>query len=162
MMNWKHHPTTASNPDDADAARAAALRLLARREHTHLELRQKLLQRGFASSLVDDLLQQLADADLLSDARHAEVYAAGRVDKGYGPLRIERELRERGVAADLVQLTLQNLENLWLPALAELHRKRFAAIVPVDTAGQVQQLRFLRHRGFTLEQINHLFRSLQP
>lgn len=161
-MNWKRRPTTVSNPDDPTVAQAAALRLLARREHTQLELRQKLLQRGFAASLVDELLQQLTDADLLSDARHAEVYAASRLDKGYGPLRIERELRERGVAADLVQRTLQNFEKLWMPALVELHRKRFAAIVPTDTADQVQQLRFLRHRGFTLEQINYLFRSLQP
>ncbi|MBK8964682.1 MAG: hypothetical protein IPM75_17050 [Candidatus Competibacteraceae bacterium] len=45
-MNWTRN--SEKPPDAAPAAiRAKALELLARREHSRLELRQKLLQRGF-------------------------------------------------------------------------------------------------------------------
>jgi regulatory protein len=135
-----------------------ALRLLARREHTRLELHHKLCRRGFDRALVDAVLGRLAEQDLLSDARFAEVYAHGRVDKGYGPLRIERELRERGVADTIVADLVAALADDWLPRLVALHRKRFGA-VPRDPAGQAAQMRFLRQRGFTSEQIRCLFRG---
>ena len=48
-MSWTR---TCSERGAADPAtlRAKALELLARREHSRLELRQKLVQRGFAST----------------------------------------------------------------------------------------------------------------
>jgi regulatory protein len=141
-------------------AREFALRLLARREHSVLELYHKLVRRGFEATEVTTLLEQLVTEELLSDARYAEVYAHNRVDKGYGPLRIERELRERGVSEEIVSTTLQHLNGVWMDKLTALHRKRFAAVSSDHIAEQARQIRFLRQRGFTLEQIRCLLRSL--
>ncbi len=160
MLTRKRKNSPLTCPESATAARTTALRLLARREHTALELRHKLLLRGFAPAGVDVALQQLSAADLLSDSRFAEVYAHSRADKGYGPLRIRQELSERGVADDSVAAVLASLEDCWMPKLNALHRKRFAGILPQDAAHQAGQVRFLRHRGFTLDQIKTLFRSL--
>ena len=71
--------------------RAKALDLLARREHSRLELRQKLVQRGFPSDRIEPVLDQLVEERLLDENRYAELYACARADKGYGPLRIARE-----------------------------------------------------------------------
>ena len=101
--------------DDPAAVRAKALELLARREHSRLELRQKLIQRGFSTDRIESALDQLTEEHWLDEARFAELYACGRADKGYGPLRIGRELRERGVSQDLVDTVLAGLENDWLP-----------------------------------------------
>lgn len=146
---------------EADPAlvRAKALELLARREHSRLELRQKLLQRGFPSDHIEATLDRLVEERLLDENRYAELYACGRADKGYGPLRIARELRERGVPEDAVAATLAILEDDWLPRLRELHRKRFQSRIPADTAGRIQQIRVLRQHGFTLDQIKHLFET---
>ncbi|MCP5195536.1 MAG: regulatory protein RecX [Gammaproteobacteria bacterium] len=137
--------------------RAKAMELLARREHARLELRQKLMQRGFLTAPIDRVLDQLAEERLLDESRYAELYAYGRADKGYGPLRIARELRERGVSQELVDQTLAELKDDWLPKLRELHRKRFKSLIPADAAGRMQQIRVLRQHGFTLEQIKQLF-----
>lgn len=142
--------------DDPTAVRAKALELLARREHSRLELRQKLIQRGFPADHIEPALDQLVEERLLDEARYAELYACGRADKGYGPLRIGRELRERGVPQELVDTVLAGLEDDWLPKLRELHRKRFKSLVPSDAAGRMQQTRVLRQHGFTLDQIKHL------
>ncbi|HNW78285.1 MAG TPA: regulatory protein RecX [Candidatus Competibacteraceae bacterium] len=158
-MSWTR---TCSERGAADPAtlRAKALELLARREHSRLELRQKLVQRGFASTDIEPVLDALAAEGLLNERRYAELYACGRADKGYGPLRIARELRERGIAQDVVQQALATLENDWPRTLRTLHRKRFQALIPADAAGRLQQTRLFRQHGFTLDQIRHLFEPL--
>lgn len=155
LMNWTR------TPDQSTAVpaviRAKALELLARREHSRLELRQKLLQRGFPVEPVGLVLEQLVAERLLDEGRYAELYACSRADKGYGPLRIHRELRERGVPQEIVTATLVMLEDTWSAKLHDLHRKRFKSHRPTDAAGQMQQTRVLRQHGFTLDQIKQFF-----
>jgi regulatory protein len=159
-MTWKRTSEQAGAADPA-LIRAKALELLARREHTRLELRQKLLQRGFPADHIEPALERLVEERLLDEARFAELYASARADKGYGPLRVARELRERGVAEDVVAATLGALESDWLPKLRELHRKRFKAQIPAEVAGRLQQTRVFRQHGFTLDQIKRLYDTLQ-
>ena len=152
-----------SNPDEQAGTilaelRQTSLNLLARREHSVLELRHKLMRRGFPLPLVEAVLERLVAEDLLSDSRYAEVYANTRIDKGYGPLRVDRELRERGVSDDAIAAILKDLEDFWVKKLVQVHRKRFGGVKPTDMAEQVRQMRFLRHRGFTIDQIKNLFR----
>lgn len=158
-MNWTRTFESVAAADPA-AVRAKAMELLARREHSRLELRQKLLQRGYPPAQIDPALDQLIEERLLDEGRYAELYACGRADKGYGPLRIARELRERGVPDDLVTATLAALADDWLTKLRELHRKRFKSHVPADAASRIQQTRVLRQHGFTLDQIKHLFETV--
>jgi len=157
-MNWTRNSEKA--PDAAPAAiRAKALDLLARREHSRLELRQKLIQRGFPSERIEAVLDRLIEERLLDENRYAELYACARADKAYGPLRIARELRERGVPEEAVAAALAALAEHWLPKLRELHRKRFKSLIPADAAGRMQQTRVLRQHGYTLEQIKQLFEA---
>jgi len=145
--------------DDIAKLRHTALNLLARREHSVLELRHKLTRRGFADPAIETVLAELLARDLLNESRYAEIYAHSRIDKGYGPLRIERELRERGVPEDIVAVSLAALDDCWEPKLTQVYRKRFGTAAPSDLAEQARQTRFLRQRGFTLDQINRLFRE---
>jgi regulatory protein len=157
-MSWT--PISAKSPDATPGLiRAKALELLTRREHSRLELRQKLLQRGFAADQIGPVLEQLSTERLLDENRYAELYACSRADKGYGPLRIARELRERGVPEDIVAATLNRLENDWMSKLQTLHRKRFKSQRPTDTAERMQQIRVLRQQGFTLDQIKQFFET---
>jgi regulatory protein len=109
---------------------------------------------------VEAVLAQLVAEDLLNETRYAEVYALSRADKGYGPLRIQRELQERGVSDAIVSAILAGLDEDWMPKLIQLHRKRFDAVRPREMAEEGRQMRFLRQRGFTLEQIKTLFKHL--
>ena len=157
MTSKSQQPTAA---DDPKAIRDVALNLLARREHSTLELHHKLTRRGFAAEAVTSILEQLRGEDLLSEQRFAEVYAHSRADKGYGPLRIQNELRQRGISSEMITMALSELEDFWEPKLAELHHRRFAD-ASSDRAERAKQMRFLRHRGYTLDQINHLFKTLE-
>lgn len=140
--------------------RQAALRLLVRREHSCVELRRKLLQRSYAPELVEQVLQQLLAQDLLSELRFTESYVRARANKGYGPLRIIEELRQRGVDEELIVTQIDSLTEQWLHNISKVRQKRFGTHIPKDFTERAREMRFLQYRGFTTEQIKQVFNEL--
>jgi regulatory protein len=136
--------------------RKRALKLLSCREHSRLELHQKLIQRGFLSKQIDPVLDQLTEIKLLDEERYAETYAYSRIDKGYGPLRIARELRDRGIHGNIVASILLALDGNWIYKLSELQGKLFKNL-PTTIAEKIQQTRVLYRYGFSLDQIKQFF-----
>ena len=151
-----------NDQDDDYKARSVALRLLARREHSRLELTLKLLQRQLPKSVIETVLDDYEEQDWLSDERFAEAYARQRIEAGYGLLRITGELNQRGVAANADTLQAMSLQD-WCDQAVRLRRKRFGLS---DLRGQLEerlrQMRFLQRRGFTQEQINAALDAVEP
>lgn len=127
--------------------------LLARREHSRLELERKLRQRGMDSADLVPVLDELAAAGLQSDARFAEHYARSRAERGYGPLRIRAELQERGIGSAGIAAALATLEGDWTGQARLAREKRFGPNRPADLKERARQTRFLLQRGFSQEQI---------
>ena len=178
-----------------------ALRLLATREHSRLELRRKLLRRRASVSSktnaqaeantaeanvaeanveaptnieaqVDTVLDDLASRDLLSDVRFAEAFVRRGVDRGHGPIKIRAELRNRGVAEDIIDDTLTFPDDFWLRRARAVQAKRFGgagdgastigdsdADTPVNRSDWAKRARFLAARGFASDII---YRTLGP
>ena len=150
---------TETNSTDVASIRQAALRHLARREHSKAELADKLTRKGFAAQSLAPVLSELVQQGLLSDERFTEAYVRYRSSMGYGPRRIEQELRERGVTEDLIATHLDSSDEHWLDEVAEVRQKRFGPDLPSDYKDRAKQMRFLQYRGFTHEQINRAFRQ---
>lgn len=140
-------------------ARNAAIRLLARREHSVTELERKLAQRDHEADAVAEALAGLAAEGLQSNDRFAEAYVYSRVQKGYGPERIRAELRERGVSDSLAECYLQPIAGQWHERIEQVRQKRFGAAMPESFEERVKQSRFLQHRGFNGWQIQQAFRQ---
>ncbi len=168
-----------------------ALRLLATREHSRFELRRKLLRRRASDSSktdaqaeakveaqttvetqVDTVLDYLAGRDLLSDVRFAEAFVRRGVDRGHGPIKIRAELRNRGVAEDIIDDTLTFPDDFWLRRARAVQAKRFGgagdgagasgdsdADTPVNRSDWAKRARFLAARGFASDII---YRTLGP
>ena len=133
--------------------------LLARREHSGQELQVKLAARGFAPEAVGEVLAGLKSAGMQDDARYAEAYTRSRVAKGYGPLRISRELGERGLAEELVRQVFTAMDPDWGEHIRAVRQKKFGLQAPMDFREQARQSRFLQYRGFTSEQIRREFKG---
>ncbi len=142
-----------SKRPEADPRRVA-LDLLARREHSAAELRRKLIRRGVAVARAGEVVAGLAGECLQSDARFTENYAASRSGRGYGPLRIIAELRQRGVSDELIARFLHAGDPDWAGRAHAVRRKRFGAEIPAGPGERARQARFLHYRGFTSEQIH--------
>jgi len=137
----------------AATVEAAAVRLLARREHSRAELVRKLAARGAPGDLVGEVLDSLVARRLQSDERYAEALVSSRAGRGQGPVRIRRELAERGVAAATTDAALEAADQDWRQLARETRLRRFGADIPGEWNERVRQSRFLEYRGFTNEQI---------
>lgn len=141
------------------AARACALRVLSRREHSAYELAHKLRARGYASQLVEALVAELSQEGWVSDARYAAALVQDRFSRGYGPLRIRAELRHRGVDEALADSHLQWSDAEWSRHAQQLCAKRFGDCSAASRKEQDRRFRWLLNRGFTREQIRKLFQG---
>ncbi|OGO91219.1 MAG: hypothetical protein A3F10_01415 [Coxiella sp. RIFCSPHIGHO2_12_FULL_42_15] len=130
-----------------DKLRDNALSLLARREHSRLELKRKL-QSGIDAHDLAQLLHALATEGLQSDDRFAENFVRSRRENGYGPLRIDQELKERGINNALIQKYLSLDVEDWQPLLQQAWQKKYHSSVPKNQKERARQVRFLLSRGF--------------
>jgi regulatory protein len=134
----------------AESAYEQAVRLLARREHSRRELSRKLAERDFPEAEREAALDRLEREGLQSDARFAEEYARMRLERGFGPRRVESELAEHGVAAELRHFAQLEPAEERERAAAALH-KRFGESPPASKKEWARRMRFLEGRGFSPE-----------
>lgn len=141
-------------PDDQEyKARSVALRLLARREHSRVELALKLRQRQIEGTIIEQVLDDYEAEGWLDDHRFADVYARQRMDLGYGPLKILAELQQRGVYTAPECLD-QMADHEWAEQAVRLRCKRFGGHdIRDDWNEKARQARFLTRRGFSAAQV---------
>jgi regulatory protein len=142
------------------ALRRRAMDYLARREHSRFELFNKLSDK-FPEASVEQLevvLDQLVSDRLLSDERFVESYVRGRVGRGYGPLYIRFQLRQRRVAEELIESALAQEDAFWVEALADVVRRKSGnSQLPVrGSTAWLKMQRFVQSRGFTVQQLLQL------
>ena len=128
--------------------------LLARREHSRLELYQKLKQKKFEPNIINAELDKLSNEGLQSDERFAEAFLRSRVDKGKGPNIIHSELLQRGVDEILISNVLESIsEGQWCEVAYETMNKKLGNESELDYDKQLKLMKFLNNRGFTRSQI---------
>ena len=133
--------------------------LLARREHSELELTRKLASRNIGPELVESTVAALVSEGLLDNVRFTEAFVHSRYQRGQGPHKIRAELRERGVDDGLIAACLDDPELQWSGLIEQVRVKRFGPEQPDDFKERSRQMRFLQQRGFTPEQVAGVFRE---
>jgi regulatory protein len=126
-------------PEEREQALDRAIHALARRDHSAQSLRAKLGRAGVSETTQADVVNTLARAGYLDDARFARDRAARLAERGYGDDWIQADLQAQGVGADAAG-----------PALAALEPERERAIreaAKLRDGGQAA--RALARRGFS-------------
>lgn len=136
-----------------------ALNLLTRREHSHIELRNKLISKGYNTDDVNAVLCALIAEGLQSDERFAENYTKMRANRGYGSLSIKAELRERGLSDEIINKTINAEDNFWMDNAKKIWRKKFGGKMPSSLQERAKQVRFLQYKGFNTEQIKNVLKA---
>ena len=137
----------------------SAIGYLARREHSRLELINKLKLKPFSEDVdLHSLCDNLEASNYLSDKRFAEMFVRSRVLRGQGEIKIRYELRQRGVKDDLIDVALVEEGTDWLSLAREQREKRFGREIPKDFKERARQSRFLIGKGFSGDILNAVFR----
>lgn len=96
----------ADSPELAEAyakAKKTALNMLAMRDHSSTELREKLLRRDFAPAAVDRLIAKLERSNLLDDAQFAQRFAkAQRESRKLSRSALRRQLVKKGIDEETI------------------------------------------------------------
>lgn len=107
-MDGADQPT----PDrEQDKVTAAALKMLAARPRTEMQLRERLMQKPWANrKLIDECIRRLKEMGYVNDGRFAESYASHRLSvRPVGRSRLARELALKKVDRKTIDLTLDQV-----------------------------------------------------
>ncbi len=145
--------------------RTRALQYLARREYSRAELRGKLQPYAQAdedfeqlqSVDLDALLDDLTARGWLSDARAATQLLHAKRSR-FGTQRITHDLRQKGIAEELISAALPALKESELQAARDVWQRKFGA-PPQDDREKARQMRFMQSRGFAMEVIFKVLRA---
>ncbi|PSQ97855.1 MAG: recombinase RecX [Bacteroidetes bacterium SW_9_63_38] len=147
-------------------AKQTALNYLAHKPRTEEEVRRKLRKTEASSSVIEDVVERLHELSYLDDEAYAEDYVRNRfASKKYGPVRIRRELVERGVdrrvADDAVAALFADEDPV--AAAREHAEKRWGRLSKEEDPRRRRQklYRYLRRRGFRSDTINPILDDLE-
>jgi regulatory protein len=137
-----------------------ALRLLAQREHSRVELLRKLAPHAESGEQLDAVLDELEKGGVLSALRFAQSLAHRRSAR-FGLRRIEQELGTHRLDDSVSEAALLGLRGTERDRALAAWRKRFGrpGAKPADRA---RQHRFLSQRGFTAEAVVWVLRHGAP
>ena len=138
-----------------------ALGLLSRRDHSRLELAQKLRLRQFDQQLIELALDKLIDQQWLCDARFARIQVRQHVFKKHGPLRINMELKRKGVAEEIIEQALSEDETDWFELAKHCYDSRFRHREIEDIKDKAKRVRYLHSRGFNSDQVRYALEAEQ-
>ncbi len=130
-----------------------ALRYLAQREYSRLELEQKLFihARSSAPEALSSVLDKLEQNGFLSAERVVEQIIRTRRSR-FGSQRIVHELKEKGIDEHLIHSALLSLKETELDAALKIWQKKFGKL-PSTREERGKQMRFMMSRGFSMEVI---------
>lgn len=126
--------------------------LLARRDFATRELLGRLAAKGFEADIAAGVITALVAEGILNEARYAQNFATWHAARGQGPLRIAAQLKQQGVAPDLIEGALAGPHD-WAALASKVRRGRFGPQPPRNWPEQARQARFLQYRGFSMDQI---------
>jgi regulatory protein len=153
--------------DGAWKARDAALSLLSHRARSAAELKRRLVRKGVDGETAEKTVDRLDELGMVDDAAFAESFARDRVRlRPRGRTRIARELRAKGVDADVAReaidgaMEAEGTTDLDLARQAAARWKPRAGEEPRRARNRLHA--FLARRGFGGEVIRTIVRERIP
>uniref|UniRef100_A0A7N0VMT7 Regulatory protein RecX n=1 Tax=Kalanchoe fedtschenkoi TaxID=63787 RepID=A0A7N0VMT7_KALFE len=170
-------------PQDSSISREdaekLAIKLLAGRAYTAVELKKKLIGKRFAVYIVDDVIKNFRIRGLINDCLYAESYSRSRWSSStWGPKRIQQALLRKGVNAidtekavnsvfhgsqcndegdSKLGLSKASMDHLYAQASKQWLRSRGANLETQKS----RIVRWLQYRGFKWNVISYILKKLE-
>ena len=147
-----------------EEARAHGIRLLKFRPRSEVELRQRLLRKGFSQAVVDPLIEEFRRKGFLNDAKFAQYFATQQMTaKPSGRRALLMSLKAKGVdpqlATQAVEMASGGRDEL--EVAREVALARFSHLQGVAPEAAKRRLfGFLSRRGFSSDVIYQVVREV--
>lgn len=151
-----------------------AVQLLAQRNHSSIELKQKLRQfyikkqaneqmvidNNFIDEQLDKVVQYSIEHHWIDDIGYIEQYVRMRARKGYGLIRIVGELKQRGLNVASVNNIIKKENIDWSELGLKQVQKKFHHLDKRDLQQKVKVFQFLAYKGFHQDDIAKIYSLL--
>lgn len=134
-----------------------ALKYLAAREHSRVELRRKLAPHAESAEQIEQALDELEARGLLSAQRFADSMLHRKAAK-FGAARLQAELAQHQLPPDIAREAAQALRETEFDRAHALWVRRYGEI-PETPEDKARQMRFLAGRGFSGDVIRRVVRG---
>ncbi len=131
-----------------------AVKYLSRYSVTAKRLKQKLYEKEYNKSVVENVAAKLLDLKYLDDYAFAENLVASK-SKKLGKRRLKSELLNKGVGSDIIDEVLETLDNddMFYTAMT-VAEKWYRSHELVTIQDSQKFFRFMAYRGFDYDLIN--------
>ncbi|ETT37171.1 MULTISPECIES: regulatory protein RecX [Paenibacillus] len=148
--------------DERQRTYAQSLRFLEHKPRTRHELSQKLRQKEFAAPLIEEALDRLERENLVDDDLFAKEWTRQRMEgKRKGKLWIRQELRQKGIANDLIVEALEGIStDAEFETALSAGRKKWNQVKGDVKEKKNKTLPFLMRRGFSMDMVRKVVNCL--
>ena len=140
-----------------DSARVAALKMLARRELSESQIRQRLVRRGHETADIEEAIVRLKNDRAIDDARVAGAIARTETSvKRHGRLRVAQQMARAGIAKSTARAAItETFDSLDDDALLQQAlNRRLKNERPIADQREFQRLyRYLIAQGFESDKV---------
>ncbi|AYV38743.1 regulatory protein RecX [Aeromonas veronii] len=154
-------PAEPSFAEQLAAARAYAMRSLARRESAESELARRLRQQGYQEEVIEAVVDYCRGYNWVNDERYGAMAVRAGAAKGHGPLKIRFDLRRKGLDDGQIDAAFEQPELDWFELAFELLERRAKIVDLADFKLRMKWLKYLLGRGFTQDQARYAISALQ-
>ena len=134
-----------------------ALKYLANREHSRVELLRKLAPHAESQEEIEAALDDLEARGLLSAERFAESMLHRKASR-FGAARIQAELAQHRLPSDIAQAALRSLKDTELARAHAVWARRYGKVAS-DAQEKARQMRFLTARGFAADVVRRVVKG---
>lgn len=108
-------------------------------------------------ALIEEVLDELETSGYCDDMRFSQSYLRFRSQQGFGPLKMQAELKLRGISRDIIEQVIQEMD--WDTILYQAWCKRVTKEDYADTRLLEKKMRFFAGRGFTHDSIRMMLQK---
>lgn len=143
-----------------EQAKEKALRILEYRSHSEREMRDKLKRAGAQSDDIEHVLSFLREYRFLNDGDYAVRLAKDLKNlRKLGKNRVRAELVKKGIAPELIQNALEEIdwdsEDILLPMVKKKLMGNF------DKKNKDKCIRYFLYKGYSFDEIKHAIEKIQ-
>ncbi len=142
--------------EDLQQAKDAAFSLLSYRQRSRQEIKNRLAEKGYSPDIIRQVISVLEQLDYIDDREFAVSWIRDRISRGFGPYRVRQQLREKGIAEQIIEEQLEaeydfELEYQLAEQLASKKKRRYRNKSDWETRNKLKQV--LKRKGFSFSVI---------
>ena len=137
-------------------AKAVVHRLFKFRLRSENELRSNLKDKGFPPEIIGQTIAFFIKCEMIDDAVFAKAWIGSRLNKPMGLRRIKQELKEKGIADEIIADELSKAKSNYdeSEAVKEVVKRRSRIYTGLDPLKAKRRMEgYLIRRGFSTETI---------